>query len=82
MFINCKLLTSLNLSNFNTSNMDDMHDLFDNCENLIYLNLEKFNKIVLKANHHIFDNVPDNIFACGNVSVISNQIKNSKNVIQ
>ena len=59
-----------------------MHDLFDNCENLIYLNLEKFNKIVLKANHHIFDNVPDNIFACGNVSVISNQIKNSKNVIQ
>ena len=43
MFINCSSLTSLNVSNFNTNNVKDMHYMFYNCSTLTSLNLSNFN---------------------------------------
>ena len=34
MFYECKSLTSLDVSNFNTSNVTDMSKMFSNCANL------------------------------------------------
>ena len=43
MFYNCSSLTSLNLSNFNTNNVDDMSRMFSNCTSLTSLNLSNVN---------------------------------------
>ena len=43
MFYNCYNLTSLDLSNFDTSNVTDMSYMFYNCNNLISLDLSSFN---------------------------------------
>ena len=42
MFANCKLLTSLDLTNFDTSNVTEMISMFDGCENLVTLDLSSF----------------------------------------
>ena len=42
MFFNCSSLTSLDLSNFNTSNVTNMADMFYNCSSLTSLNLSNF----------------------------------------
>ena len=34
MFYECSSLTSLNLSNFNTNNVEDMREMFDGCSSL------------------------------------------------
>ena len=38
MFSNCYSLTSLNLSNFNTNNVNDMSYMFSGCSSLASLN--------------------------------------------
>ena len=43
MFSDCSSLTSLNLSNFNTNNVEDMSSMFYNCSSLPSLNLSNFN---------------------------------------
>ncbi len=43
MFYNCSSLTSLNLSNFNTNNVNNMSYMFWNCSSLTSLNLSNFN---------------------------------------
>ena len=43
MFTGCSSLTSLNLSNFNTSNVIDMNWMFYSCSSLTSLNLSNFN---------------------------------------
>ncbi len=50
MFYNCSSLTSLNLSNFNTNNVNDMSSMFYNCSNLTSLNSK--NKKILKEWKH------------------------------
>ena len=42
MFDQCSELESLNLSNFNTSNVNDMSWMFCDCNKLKYLNLSNF----------------------------------------
>ena len=42
MFQNCYKLEYLDLSNFNTSNVNDMSFLFNECNKLKYLNLLNF----------------------------------------
>ena len=74
MFNSCKLITSLDLSNFNTSQVNYIDDIFDECSNLIYLNFKNFKEIKLSFTNYIFDNVPQNIFVCGNESIILPQI--------
>jgi surface protein len=43
MFSGCSSLTSLDLSNFNTSNVKDLSYMFYNCSSLTSLNLSNFN---------------------------------------
>ena len=42
MFYDCKNLTTLNLSNFDTSNVTDMYRMFSDCTSLTTLNLSNF----------------------------------------
>ena len=43
IFYNCQLLSSLDLSNFNTQNVNNMEYMFYNCESLTSLDLSNFN---------------------------------------
>ena len=43
MFYYCRSLTSLDLSNFNTSNVTDMRNMFYYCRSLTYLDISNFN---------------------------------------
>ena len=43
MFINCKELSSLDISNFNTAKVKDMSSMFKNCQVLSSLDLSNFN---------------------------------------
>jgi len=43
IFSNCKLLTKLDLSNFDTSSVINMSGMFNGCTSLIEINLSKFN---------------------------------------
>ena len=43
LFRDCELLTKLDLSSFNTSNVDTLSDLFDGCSALTHIKLgERF----------------------------------------
>ena len=70
MFSNCVLLTSLNLSNFNTSNVKNMENMFYSCINLSYINLYNFDESNLEDFKDIFFGVPENISLCiiGNIT--------------
>ena len=56
MFYNCKSLTNLDLSNFNTQNVTDMSGMFYYCESLKNLNLSNFNTQNAAYMNDIFDN--------------------------
>ena len=43
MFYDCSSLTSVNLSNFNTNNINNMSNMFFGCRSLTSLNLSNFN---------------------------------------
>jgi surface protein len=43
MFNQCSSLTSLDLSNFNTSNVNNMSGMFSQCSSLTSLDLSNFN---------------------------------------
>ena len=43
MFNNCTKLESLDISNFNTLNVDEMNGIFTNCSSLKYINLLDYN---------------------------------------
>ena len=43
MFRDCSLLTSINLSNFNTNNVTNMASMFSCCSSLTSINLSNFN---------------------------------------
>ena len=74
MFNYCKLITSLDLSNFDNSKVIYIDDIFDGCSNLTYLNLKNFKEFKFYYYEYIFDYVPQNIYICGNESVILPQI--------
>ena len=63
MFLGCESLKELNLSNFNTNNVNDMAYMFCRCYSLEELNLSNFNT----------DDVTD---MYGMFSECSNQLKN------
>ena len=56
MFYNCKLLTSVNTSNWNTSNVTNMRRTFYNCQSLISLDLSNFNTSNVKSIQAMFYN--------------------------
>ena len=54
MFFNCHNLTSLNLSNFNTENVQDMKSMFWDCQNLTSLDLSNFKTENVKDMSYMF----------------------------
>ena len=67
MFYNCKSLTSLNLSNFDFSQVIGIESMFDGCEKLEYINL---NNVVETTTFstinygNIFRGIPENSVIC------------------
>ena len=60
MFSNCSSLTSLNLSNFNTNNVNDMNSMFSFCSSLTSLNLSNFNTNNVNDMNSIFKGLNEN----------------------
>jgi len=56
MFSYCSLLTSLNLSNFNTNNVNNMENMFSDCCSLTSLNFSNFNTNNVKDMSSMFYN--------------------------
>ena len=59
MFNSCKVLTSLNLSNFNTEKVTDMQGMFGECWNLTSLDLSNFNTEKVTNMRQMFFNCSD-----------------------
>ena len=78
MFYNCILLTSLNLSNFDTQKVRNMSYMFSNCVNLEYINLKNFDEKNLGSTSYyyedMFNNVPENIVICINENINKEKI--------
>ena len=89
MFYGCSSLTSINLSNFNTSQVKSINNMFDGCVNLEYINLKNFLELKLSDNiseySNMFNNIKDNIVICineeNNRFKIFPQIKNKTHYI-
>ena len=65
IFLNCKSLISIDLSNFDTSNMTWIQNMFFGCLNLEYINFQNVretNKI--KRNSDVFKDTPNNLIIC------------------
>ena len=54
MFTDCSQLSSLNLSNFDTSRVRSMHSMFSGCSKLEFINLKNFSEKVLSDSKYIF----------------------------
>ena len=54
MFYNCPSLTSLDLSNFNTSNVTNMNYMFGMCQKLTNLNINNFDTSKVTSMHGMF----------------------------
>ena len=55
MFYECENLTTLDVSNFNTSNVTDMSNMFWNCNNLTTLDVSNFNTSNVTAMNNMFN---------------------------
>ena len=55
MFFLCSKLTSLDLSDWNTSNVENMRSMFDGCTNLTSLDLSSFDTSVVKDMDSMFN---------------------------
>ena len=60
MFSHCYSLTNLNLSNFNTNNVNNMSYMFSHCYSLTNLNLSNFNTNNVNYIDHIFSDLNTN----------------------
>ena len=56
MFFNCASLTSLDLSNFDTSNLNKMNNMFYNCKSLKNLDISQFNTSSVTRMEKLFKN--------------------------
>ena len=61
MFSNCRSLTNLDLSNFNTSKVTDMQGMFGDCSSLTTLDLSKFNTSNVTSMNEMF-------YGCSNLT--------------
>jgi len=66
MFYNCSSLTSIDLSNFDTSKVEIMEYMFYACTKLEYINLKYFTENESLTVKDFFYDVPDNIVICLN----------------
>jgi len=82
MFYDCSWLTSLNLSNFETSEIIYMNNMFKDCYNLEYINIKNFIENSSLYLYDIFNNDPDNVIVWlnNNSKGILDQIKNKNSL--
>lgn len=73
MFINCGALKTLDVSNFNTTNITDMDSMFHACTNLTSLDLSNFNTSKVTDMNDMF-------FGCRNLTSLDVSSFNTKNV--
>ena len=73
MFYNCSSLTSLDLSNFNTSNVTNMSYMFSGCTSLTSLDLSNFNTSNVTNMSYMFDK-------CGELTTLDLSSFNTSNV--
>ena len=78
MFYNCKSLTSLNLSNFNTNNVKNMNHMFCNCSSLNSLDLSNFNTNNVKDMDKMFYHIPKKCKIINNDSLINENLKKNE----
>ena len=64
MFYNCSSLKSLDLTNFNISQVSNMTSMFYNCKNLSFLNLSNFDTSGVNEKNEMFYN-------CSSLNVIN-----------
>ena len=56
MFSGCSLLSTINLSNYNTEYINDMNKMFDNCSSLLSINLSNLNTSNVTDMSNMFHN--------------------------
>ena len=78
MFYNCSSLSSLNLSNFITDNVNDMESMFLLCSNLTSLNLSNFNTNNVTDMSRMFYHIPNKCNIIYNDSLIKKNLKNNE----
>jgi len=68
MFYNCKSLTFINLSNFDTSSVTWIESMFEGCFNLQYINLKNAKETTSSEckYNNAFKNTPENLVVCIN----------------
>ena len=64
MFIYCYNITEINMSNFNTSLVNNMNQMFADCVNLEYINLNNFNDSKTGSIFNMFKSVQKNTVIC------------------
>ena len=86
MFFNCKSITSIDLSLFNTSEVVDMAYMFSGCINLYSINLTSFNTSRVKGMSNMFsecrnlNSIDLSSFDTKNVNSMSYMFSNCKNL--
>ena len=53
MFNRCSSLKNIDLSNFNTQNVENMNSMFSGCSSLVYANLYNFNPTIFHKKQYI-----------------------------
>jgi len=61
MFLSCKALEELNLSNFNTDKVTEMNAMFSGCSSLKEINLSNFNTINVTNMIWMFEGCSDDL---------------------
>ena len=69
---------NLNLSNFNTNNVNDMSFMFFYCSSLTFLDLSNFNTNDVNDMNNIFFNISKKCNINNNVTCIEENLKNNK----
>ena len=73
IFYGCSSLTSLDLSNFDTTSVANTDYMFSNCNKLKFINLNNFKETNLTVYNNTFYNIPDNVVIC--LKEINNLVK-------
>ena len=86
MFINCKNITSIDLSKFCTENVTNMKNMFKKCSNLTNINLQNLNTKNVKDMGHMFSSCENlssldiSNFKTNNVNDMSYMFYNCRNL--
>ena len=83
MFYGCNSLTSLDLSNFDTSSTSDMNYMFYQCDSLNFLDISNFNMINCYSYDNLFSNINNiryiNLYNFQNDKILSQVFSRTNN---